>query len=142
MKRPIPRDLAFTLIELLVVIAIIAILAGMLLPALARSKEKARTIRCNSNLHQHALGFAMYADDHRDIYPAYEDWATIGGTTGAMTLAGGRVPKERRPMNAYVPAAEAWHCPSDKGDSLWKTMFTAEFKKAFPTGRQSSCFEA
>ena len=66
------RRAGFTLIELLLVVAIIAILADHLLPALSQSKEKAKTIRCNSNLRQHALGFAMYADDHLSFYPVYE----------------------------------------------------------------------
>lgn len=45
-------------------IAIIAILASLLLPALGRAKEKSKAARCNSNLHQHALAFAMYTDDN------------------------------------------------------------------------------
>jgi len=121
--QPSAGRYGFTLIELLVVIAIIAVLAGLLLPALSRAKAQAQGVICAGNLRQMSLSWLLYADDNRDRIPPNEHVVHGTWVRGSLDNAVPR-PDNTNVLNLmnshlwpYHRTLGIWRCPSDKSVS-------------------------
>jgi prepilin-type N-terminal cleavage/methylation domain-containing protein/prepilin-type processing-associated H-X9-DG protein len=120
------KPAGFTLIELLVVIAIIAILAAMLLPALAKAKEKARSAQCINQLKQIGMAMSMYADDNQNTLWNVDGAIPNGGQwTASPPITSLLDPSDRRAywvlgyLNYFSKSKNLFRCPSAKRVDEW-----------------------
>src|SRR5256885_1707619 len=115
---------AFTLIELLVVIAIIAILAALLLPALARAKQKANATKCSSNQKQIALGYFLYATDNSDYLPLAAHLGDAAPCQWFFEISP-YIAKQTASYTNLVAKANVVACPSAKLDKVFPSSTPA-----------------
>ncbi len=119
--RNTARVQAFTLVELLVVIAIIAILIGVLLPALSIARSRAQNVKCESNLHQLYIASLLYAHDNKDLFPSQFQTGAASLRRGAgvvdpnNTAAGPEglgIPALYNQLH-YLSGNGVWQCPAE-----------------------------
>ncbi len=122
---PRPRrgrgESAFTLLELLVVVAIVGLLAGVLIPSLARARAQARMVVCATNLRAIGQAWEMYLNANNDTFPIAigHRWWTYGGKESQIWYTGGD--SNHRPLNPFMSMlqkgqldAEVFRCPADR----------------------------
>ena len=112
----------FTLVELLAVVGIISVLVALLLPALGRAREQARTVVCASNLRQIGLGFVMYATENGQWFPFHADWTAEHPEDWIHWQAARDVRHSAVARYLGDFKAELFRCPTDTLAGRWRTI--------------------
>jgi prepilin-type N-terminal cleavage/methylation domain-containing protein/prepilin-type processing-associated H-X9-DG protein len=122
---------SFTLVELLVVVAIIAILAGLIMPALGNARRRARSIACVSNLSNIGKAFMMYLQDNKEIFPRaaqkkyYNNGSLASSDPKIVEVLENQLPQDNK----------VYWCPEDSGEKFFKLQGSSYEYNSFLAGR-------